>query len=134
MTTKQCTKERHAIAKLFFNYFKAIIVFLRFSLPSPSWDSTFSNLQLFRERLSEKLCTRQSRKVLWVIWDMINTLFPGLWLSNLLLSLFFSTPKHMSMTSRANLSNFFFLRTVNSKTHNTSRDCPVHFFRQPFWK
>ena len=29
-------------------------------------------LQLFRERLSEKMCTRQSRKV---IWDMINTLF-----------------------------------------------------------
>ena len=29
-------------------------------------------IQLFRERLSEKLCTRQSRKV---IWDMINTLF-----------------------------------------------------------
>ena len=29
-------------------------------------------LQLFRERLSEKMCTRQSRKV---TWDMINTLF-----------------------------------------------------------
>ena len=29
------------------------------------------HIQLFRERLSQKLCTRQSRKV---IWDMINTL------------------------------------------------------------
>ena len=29
-------------------------------------------LQLFRERLSEEMRTRQSRKV---IWDMINTLF-----------------------------------------------------------
>ena len=29
-------------------------------------------LQLFRERLSEKMCTRQSRKV---IWEMINNLF-----------------------------------------------------------
>ena len=29
-------------------------------------------IQLFRERLSEKLCTRQSRKV---TWDIINTLF-----------------------------------------------------------
>ena len=29
-------------------------------------------IQLFRERLSEKMCTRQSRKVMW---DMINTLF-----------------------------------------------------------
>ena len=27
-------------------------------------------IQLFRERLSEKMCTRQSRKV---IWEMINT-------------------------------------------------------------
>ena len=30
------------------------------------------SIQLFRERLSEKMCTRQSRKV---ISDMINTLF-----------------------------------------------------------
>ena len=29
-------------------------------------------IQLFQEGLSEKMCTRQSRKV---IWDMINTLF-----------------------------------------------------------
>ena len=29
-------------------------------------------IQLFRERLSEKTFTRQSRKL---IWDMINTLF-----------------------------------------------------------
>ena len=31
----------------------------------------FIDIQLFRERFSEKMCTRQSRKV---IWDMINTL------------------------------------------------------------
>ena len=31
-----------------------------------------SSIQLFRERLSGKMCTRQPRKV---IWDMINTLF-----------------------------------------------------------
>ena len=30
-----------------------------------------ANIQLFRERLSEKMYTRQSRKV---IWDMIDTL------------------------------------------------------------
>ena len=29
-------------------------------------------VQLFRERLSEKMCTQQSRKA---IWDMINKLF-----------------------------------------------------------
>ena len=34
--------------------------------------SRFRCIQLFLERLSKKLCTRQSRKV---IWDMINTLF-----------------------------------------------------------
>ena len=33
----------------------------------------YPHIQLFRERLSEKMCTRQSRKVMW---DMINTLFP----------------------------------------------------------
>ena len=31
-----------------------------------------AHIQLFRERLSEKKCPRQSRKV---IWDIINTLF-----------------------------------------------------------
>ena len=31
----------------------------------------FGGIQLFRERLSDKVCTRQSRKV---IWDVINTL------------------------------------------------------------
>ena len=31
-------------------------------------------IQLFRERLSEKVWTRQPRQV---IWDMINTLFPN---------------------------------------------------------
>ena len=34
--------------------------------------SVFDCLQLFQERLSEKMCTRQTRKV---IWDMFNTLF-----------------------------------------------------------
>ena len=61
-------------------------------------------LHLFRERLSEKLCTRQSRKV---SWDMINTQFLAMQLSNPLWLLSFSTRKHMSMASRAILSNFF---------------------------
>ena len=68
-------------------------------------------IQLFQERLSEKMCTRQSRKV---VWDMSNTLFLTLQLSNLLLLLSFSTRKHMSMASPAILSNFF-ERTVDSK-------------------
>ena len=51
-----------------------------------------------------KMCTRQSRKV---IWDMINILFLTLQLSNLLLLLSFSTRRHISMAHLAILSNFF---------------------------
>ena len=47
---------------------------------------------------------QQSRKV---TWDMINTLFLTLQLSNLLLLLSFRIRKHTSMASRAILSNFF---------------------------
>ena len=66
-------------------------------------------IQLFRERLWEEMCPRQSRKV---IWDMINTLFLTLQLSNLLLLLSFSTRKHTSMASRVILSNFFAKQTT----------------------
>ena len=62
------------------------------------------DIQLFRERLLEKNCTRQSRKVLW---DMINTLFLALSMSTLLFLLSFSTCNYTSMASRAILSNFF---------------------------
>ena len=61
-------------------------------------------IQLFRERLSEEMRTRQSRKV---IWDMINTLFVTTEAVELLLLLSFSTRKHMSVASRTILSNFF---------------------------
>ena len=61
-------------------------------------------IPLFRERLWEKMCTRQSRKV---TWDMINNLFLTLQLSNLLLFLSFSNYKHKSMASSAILANFF---------------------------
>ena len=67
-------------------------------------------IQLFWERLSEKMCTPQSWKV---IWDKINTLFlmtvavkPTIQ-KNVLLLLSFSNHKHTSMASRAILSNFF---------------------------
>ena len=55
-------------------------------------------------------------------------------LSNLLLLLSFSTRKHMSM---AGLMLFFQISFKNSElktTHNTYRDCRVHFFGQPFSK
>ena len=67
-------------------------------------------IQLFRERLSEKLCMRQSQKV---IWDMINNLFLTLQLSNILLFLSFSNYNHKFMASSSILANF--LMTVNSK-------------------
>ena len=63
-----------------------------------------NDIQLFRERLSEKMCTPQSRKV---IWDMINIEFLTLQLSNLLFLLSFSTRRHISMAPLAILSNFF---------------------------
>ena len=57
-------------AKRRFDYIFSIV------FQSPKKHSTevysFCQLQLFRERLSETMCTRQSRKV---TWDMINTLF-----------------------------------------------------------
>ena len=91
-----------------------------------------SIIQLFRERLSEKLCMRQSRKV---IWDIINTPFLALWLSNLLLLLSFNSHKHTSMACRATLFFKIFLKSSElSTTHNTFRGCRVHFSRQPFSK
>ena len=70
------------------------------------------NIQLFWERLLEKMCMRQSREV---ICDMINTLFLTLSLSKLLLLLSFITCKRTSMASCAILSNFI-EKIVNSKS------------------
>ena len=42
------------------------------SMYSRTSETASIDVQLFRERLSEKMCKRQSRKV---IWDMIITLF-----------------------------------------------------------
>ena len=65
---------------------------------------------LVQERLSEKMCTRQSRKVLF------STLQP----SNLLLLLSISTRKHTSIASRTILSNFFEDSELKT-TYNTFR-------------
>ena len=64
----------------------------------------FSIYSYFEKGCRKKMCPRQSREV---IWDMFNTLILTLWLSNLLLLLSFSTHRHMSMASPAILSNFF---------------------------
>ena len=69
-------------------------------------------IQLFRrERLSEKMCRRQSRKV--IRDKYINTLFLTLSLSNLPLLLSFNTRKHTSLTSCVFLSNFLEIKTQN---------------------
>ena len=47
------------------------VIFYKVGVPRSLFGNT-SCIQLFRGRLSEKLCTRQSRNV---IWDMINALF-----------------------------------------------------------
>ena len=66
----------------------------------------------FEKGCWKKMCTRQSRKV---IWDMIDTLFlTTVALSNLLLLLSVSTRKHIFMAFRANSFKFLW-RTVNSK-------------------
>ena len=57
-----------------------------------------------RKFVGKKMCTQQSRKV---IWDMINTLFLTVSLFNLLSLLSFSIRKHTSMASCVILSNFF---------------------------
>ena len=74
------------------------------------------NIQLFRERLSQKMCTWQSRRGNirpGVIWDMISTVTWRLKLSDLLL-LSFSTRRHISMAFRANSSKFLW-KKENSK-------------------
>ena len=63
----------------------------------------FELIQLFRERLLEKKRDNPRK----AIWNMMNTLFLALSLSNLLLLFSFSIRKHTSMASRAILSNFF---------------------------
>ena len=95
-------------------------------------DSTFMRIQLFRERLSAKMCTRQSRKV---IWDMINTLF--LILSNSCQNFFYCFPLARANIRPWPLVPFFQISLKNSElktTHNTFLDCRVHFFRQLFSK
>ena len=57
-----------------------------------------------RKVVRKKMYTLLSRKILW---DVINTLFLTLSMSNLLLLLSFTTHNYTPMASRAFLSNFF---------------------------
>ena len=80
------------------------------------------------------MCTRRSRKV---IWDMINTLFQTLQLSKFLFLLPLACANIRPWPLAGPLVPFFQISLKNSKlktTHNTFRDCRMHFFRQPFSK
>ena len=82
--------------------------------------------------------TAISRKVVGknvhaTIWDMINTLFLTAVAVEPTFLLSFNTRKHTSWP----LVPFFQISLKKSAlktTHNTFRDCRVHFFRQPFSK
>ena len=86
---------------------------------------------LFRERLSQKMSSRQSQNV---IWDIINTLFLTYCSCRTYFCCFllaFANKRPWSLVP------FFQISSKNSElktTHNTFRDCRVHFFRQPFSK
>ena len=73
--------------------------FLHYTMCSSMW-----LLKFFRERLLEKMCTRQSRTV---IWDMFNTLVPDTVAVEPTFVAFLSTRRHTSTASPAILSNFF---------------------------
>ena len=76
------------------------------------------------------MCMQPSRKV---IWDIINSLFLTLQLSNLVLLLSFRLANKRPLP----LLPFFQISLKNSElktTHNALQDCRVHFCRQPFWK
>ena len=89
------------------------------------------NIQLFRERLSEKMCTRQPRKV---IWDMINTLFLTAVRNDCSCRTSFCCfPLALANICPWPLVPIFQISLENradKTTHNTFRDCRVHFFRQ----
>ena len=96
----------------------------------PNTSTFWKRIQLFPERLLQKMCMWQSQKV---IWDMINSLFPTLQLS----TYFCCFSLALANISPWPLMPFFqiFLKNSEIKTaHNTFRDCRVHFFWQPFSK
>ena len=86
-------------------------------------------IQLFLERLSENMCTRQSRKV---IWDTINKLFLlFLTLYCKCRTYFCCFPLALANRRPWPLLPFFQISLKNIElktTHNIFRDCRVLFF------
>ena len=88
-------------------------------------------IQLFRERLSTKMCTRQSRKV---IWNVGQYTVPGVLSCR---TYFCCFPLILANRRPRPLVPFLHISSKNSElktTHNPFRDCSVHFFQQPFSK
>ena len=85
-------------------------------------------LQLFQERLSENMCTQQSRNGIWSIncsWHCSCRKY------------FCCFPLALANIHPWPLVPFFQILFKNcelSATHNTFRHCGVHFFRHPFSK
>ena len=94
------------------------------------WWSLFI-IQLFREGLWEKMCTRQCRKVMW---DMINTLFlTTVAVEPTFVAFYWHSPTHFH-----GLSCQFFQISLKKRelktTPNAFQDCRMHCSRQPFSK
>ena len=92
-------------------------------------------IQLFRERPSKKLCSRQSRKI---IWDMINTLQFLYSSCRTYFFFFFRFPQSLAKIRPWPLVPFSQISWRNlserNPTHNAFRDCDLHFFRLSFSK
>ena len=86
-------------------------------------------IQLFRERLSTKMCTRQSRKVIWNVGQYI---VPGV----LSCRTYFCCFRLILANRRPRpLVPFLHISSKNSEletTHNHFRDCSVHPFPTTF--
>ena len=88
-------------------------------------------IQLFRGRLSEKNVHATIPK--GIIWDMINTVPDDCSCR----TYFCCFPLALANIRPWPLVPFFQISLKNSElktTHDTFRDCRVHFFRQPFSK
>ena len=86
-------------------------------------------IQLFRERLSTKMCTRQSRKVIWNVGQYI---VPGVLSCR---TYFCCFPLILANRRPRPLVPFLHISSKNSElktTHNPFRDCSVHLFPTTF--
>ena len=87
-------------------------------------------LQVSRERLSEKIRTRQSQKVIG-IWSIHCSWHCS---CQTYVCCFFSALVNICPWPLVSFSQNSLMNSELKATHNTFRDCLVHFLRQPFSK